>query len=63
MLNNAYGILTAPVQIELISDGYGADFSLQRDGVCRLNPELAIRVAQLAVEYYKSTADSTHEPR
>jgi CRISPR-associated protein Cas1 len=28
----------------------GADFSLQPDGVCRLNPQLARRVAQLAME-------------
>ena len=28
----------------------GADFSIQSDGVCRLNPELARRVAQLAME-------------
>ena len=28
----------------------GADFSVQDDGVCRLNPELARRVAQLALE-------------
>jgi len=28
----------------------GADFSIQHHGVCRLNPELARRVAQLAVE-------------
>ena len=27
----------------------GADFSIQSDGICRLNPELARRVAQLAV--------------
>jgi CRISPR-associated protein Cas1 len=27
----------------------GADFSLQHDGVCRLNPELARRVVQLAI--------------
>ena len=26
-----------------------ADFAIQADGVCRLNPELARRVAQLAV--------------
>ena len=29
----------------------GADFSNQRDGVCRLNPELARRVAQLTMEH------------
>lgn len=28
----------------------GADFSIQPDGVCRMNPELARRVAQLALE-------------
>lgn len=28
----------------------GADFSIQHDGVCRMNPELARRVAQLAAE-------------
>jgi CRISPR-associated protein Cas1 len=28
----------------------GADFSIQQDGVCRMNPELARRVAQLALE-------------
>ena len=28
----------------------GADFSIQHDGACRLNPELARRVAQLALE-------------
>lgn len=30
------------------------DFSIQHDGVCRLNPELARRVAQLAMEEIKS---------
>ena len=29
----------------------GGDFSIQPDGVCRLNPELARRVAQLAATY------------
>jgi CRISPR-associated protein Cas1 len=29
----------------------GADFSIQPDGVCRLNPGLARRVTQLAMEY------------
>jgi CRISPR/Cas system-associated endonuclease Cas1 len=29
----------------------GADFSIQHDGVCRMNPELARRVAQLALEH------------
>jgi CRISPR/Cas system-associated endonuclease Cas1 len=28
----------------------GADFSIQHDGVCRMNPELARRVAQIAME-------------
>jgi len=28
----------------------GADFSIQSDGACRLNPELARRIAQLAME-------------
>ena len=28
----------------------GADFSIQHDGVCRMNPQLARRVAQLALE-------------
>jgi CRISP-associated protein Cas1 len=28
----------------------GADFTIQNDGVCRLNPELARRVAQLAMD-------------
>jgi CRISPR-associated protein Cas1 len=28
-----------------------ADFSIQPDGVCRLNPELARRVTQLASEH------------
>ena len=30
----------------------GADFAIQHDGVCRMNPELARRVAQLALEHY-----------
>ena len=29
----------------------GADFSIQADGVCRLNPELARRVARLATDH------------
>jgi CRISPR-associated protein Cas1 len=29
----------------------GADFQLQSDGVCRLNPELARNVASLAIEF------------
>ena len=28
----------------------GGDFSIQHDGVCRMNPELARGVAQLAME-------------
>jgi hypothetical protein len=28
----------------------GADFSIQHDGVCRMNPKLARREAQLALE-------------
>jgi CRISPR/Cas system-associated endonuclease Cas1 len=28
----------------------GADFSIQHDGVCRMNPELARRVSHLALE-------------
>jgi CRISPR-associated endonuclease Cas1 len=32
----------------------GADFSIQHDGVCRMNPELARRVAQLALEQCES---------
>ena len=28
----------------------GADFSIQHDGVCRMNPELARRVAQVTLE-------------
>ena len=28
----------------------GADFAIQDDGVCRMNPELARRVAQLALK-------------
>jgi CRISP-associated protein Cas1 len=32
----------------------GADFSIQHDGVCRMNPELARRVAQLAMERCKT---------
>ena len=33
----------------------GADFSIQPDGVCRLNPELARRVAQLTLEQLLSS--------
>ena len=100
MLNYAYSVLIARLQIRLVADGYdpmlgvmhqkkqfrgispafaldhmepmrpvvdravlrlinemtftGADFSIQRDGVCRLNPELARRVAQLAMDYCES---------
>jgi CRISP-associated protein Cas1 len=38
--------------LQLISETTftGADFAIQNDGVCRLNPELARRVAQLAME-------------
>jgi CRISPR-associated endonuclease Cas1 len=96
MLNYAYTVLIARLQIQLVADGYdptigimhhkkqfrglspafaldnmepmrpvvdraileliqqttftGADFSIQSDGVCRLNPELARRVAHLAME-------------
>ena len=32
-----------------------ADFALQHDGTCRLNPELARRVAQLTVEHFSVT--------
>jgi len=32
----------------------GADFSIQHDGVCRLNPELARRVALLAMDFTSS---------
>lgn len=97
MLNYAYSVLIARLQIRLVADGYdptlgimhqkkglrgispafaldhmepmrpvvdravlqlidsvtftGADFSIQNDGVCRLNPQLARRVAQLAMEH------------
>jgi hypothetical protein len=50
----------------------GADIAIQNDGVCRLNPELARRVAQLAMErcdalpYPKrvggTSADEVREP-
>jgi CRISP-associated protein Cas1 len=38
--------------LQLIDTGTftGADFAIQHDGVCRMNPELARRVAQLALE-------------
>jgi len=97
MLNYAYSVLIARLQIRLVADGYdptlgimhqkkqfrgispafaldhmepmrpvvdravlqlidsvtftGADFSIQNDGVCRLNPELARRLALLAMEH------------
>jgi CRISP-associated protein Cas1 len=34
----------------------GADFSIQADGVCRLNPELARRVVQLTLEHCASSS-------
>jgi CRISPR/Cas system-associated endonuclease Cas1 len=36
----------------------GGDFSIQSDGVCRLNPELARRVAQLALERCATSGQS-----
>ena len=97
MLNYAYSVLIARLQIRLIADGYdpmlgimhqkkqfrgispafaldhmeplrpvvdravlqiinsvtfsGGDFSIQNDGVCRLNPQLAIKLASLAMEH------------
>jgi CRISP-associated protein Cas1 len=96
MLNYAYTVLIARLQIRMIADGYdpmigimhqkkqfrgispafaldhmeplrpvvdravlqlintvtfsGADFSIQNDGVCRLNPQLARKLASLAME-------------
>jgi CRISPR-associated protein Cas1 len=38
----------------------GADFSIQHDGLCRLNPELARRVAQLAMDATKSIDVELH---
>ena len=38
----------------------GADFSVQHDGVCRLNPELARRVAQLAMDYHASVSTTEY---
>lgn len=35
----------------------GADFPIQHDGVCRLNPELPRRVAQLAMEHCAAVSD------
>lgn len=40
----------------------GADFSIQHDGVCRMNPELARRVAQLALEQCQVTGKQTRSP-
>lgn len=37
----------------------GGDLAIQPDGVCRLNPELAGRVAQLAIEHYSSAGRIT----
>jgi CRISP-associated protein Cas1 len=37
----------------------GADFSIQHDGVCRMNPELARRVAQLALERCRIAESAT----
>jgi CRISPR-associated endonuclease Cas1 len=97
MLNYAYTVLIARLQIRLVADGYdptigimhqkkqfrgispafaldhmepmrpvvdravlelinsatftGADFSIQNDGVCRLNPQLARKLASLAMEH------------
>jgi len=39
----------------------GADFSIQRDGACRLNPELARRVAQLAYNHISGTQESKRQ--
>jgi len=36
----------------------GGDFSIQPDGVCRLNPELARRVALLALEHCGTSRQS-----
>jgi hypothetical protein len=36
----------------------GGDFSIQPDGVCRLNPELARRVAQVASEHCATSGQS-----
>lgn len=109
MLNYAYGVLLARMQIQLIADGYdpmigvihddgkgrdncpafaldhmesmrpvvdrvilnliatqtftGADFSIQHDGVCRLNPELARRVVQLATDATRSIEAERPRPQ
>jgi CRISPR-associated protein Cas1 len=36
----------------------GADFSIQHDGVCRLNPELARRVAHSSLEHCGAATDT-----
>jgi CRISPR/Cas system-associated endonuclease Cas1 len=36
----------------------GGDFAIQPDGVCRLNPELARRVAQLALDHRAASSRS-----
>jgi hypothetical protein len=41
--------LTAVLELVKGSTFSGGDFSIQADGVCRLNPELARRVAQAAL--------------
>jgi CRISP-associated protein Cas1 len=40
----------------------GADFSIQSDGVCRLNPELARRVAQSALVQFAASGQSEPTP-
>jgi len=49
-----YREIPHPTWLELRGYGhgyvYGSGFSIQRDGVCRLNLELARRVAQLAMD-------------
>jgi hypothetical protein len=39
----------AVLQLIVTTTFSGADFSIQHDGVCRMNPELARRVAQAAI--------------
>ena len=36
----------------------GSDFSIQHDGACRLNPELARHVAQLALQHNVVVSDT-----
>ncbi len=36
----------------------GSDFSMQSDGVCRLNPQLARRVAQVTLEHCAASGQS-----